>query len=106
MRHFSSTLSCLLVLAGTARSQEEVAPKFRLTVNQVIVPVVVTDAKGHRVTGLKANDFEILEDGAPQKILSPSVGGEIVTPATAPGVAAVSAPAATPAPATNFTPDT
>jgi VWFA-related protein len=71
---------CLLVLAGAARPQEDSATKFRLTVNQIVVPVVVTDAKGHRVTGLKAEDFEVLEDGAPQKILSFSMGGEAVTP--------------------------
>ena len=74
---------CLLVLAGSARGQEEAAPKFHLTVNQVTVPVVVTDAKGHRVAGLKMEDFDLLEDGSPQKILSFAVGGEAVTPAPA-----------------------
>jgi VWFA-related protein len=38
----------------------------------------------------------VLEDGAPQKILSFSTGGEAVTPATAPDPAAGSTPAATP----------
>ncbi|HVR40710.1 MAG TPA: VWA domain-containing protein, partial [Thermoanaerobaculia bacterium] len=32
------------------------------------VDVVVTDAKGNRVTGLTKNDFELLEDGKPQPI--------------------------------------
>jgi len=79
---------CLLVLAGVARPQADTAPKFHLTVNQVVVPVVVTDAKGHRVTGLKVEDFEVLEDGVPQKILSFSLGGEPVAASVA-----VSAPA-------------
>jgi VWFA-related protein len=79
MRSFPVTvLCCLLVLAGGARAQDSVE-KFRLTVNQVVVPVVVTDAKGHRISGLKAEDFELREDGAPQKILSFSMGGEAVT---------------------------
>src|SRR5277367_4910369 len=79
MRIFLVMIVCrLLVLAGGADTQEESAAKFRLTVNQIVVPVVVTDAKGHRVSGLRAEDFEVLEDGAPQKILSFSMGGEAV----------------------------
>jgi VWFA-related protein len=82
MRHFPVMVVCyLLILAGVARTQEDSAAKFRLTVNQIVVPVVVTDGQGHRATGLKAEDFEVLEDGAPQKILSFSMGGEAVTPA-------------------------
>ena len=37
-------------------------------VRVVNVDVVVTDKAGHRVTGLTKDDFEILEDGKPQKI--------------------------------------
>ena len=43
-------------------------------VRQVLVPVVVTDKKGHYVTDLKASDFQIFEDGAPQKIVAFSSG--------------------------------
>jgi VWFA-related protein len=43
---------------------------IRVQVKQVLVPVVVTDRKGHHVTGLKANDFEVLEDGRPQKLIA------------------------------------
>ena len=43
-------------------------------VRQVLVPVVVTDKKGHYVTDLKASDFQIFEDGAPQKIVAFSGG--------------------------------
>ena len=41
---------------------------IRVDVRQVLVPVIVTDAKGHHVTGLKASDFHILEDGVAQEI--------------------------------------
>ncbi len=41
---------------------------IRVDVQQVLVPVVVTDKKGHHVTGLHAADFRILEDGVPQSI--------------------------------------
>jgi len=39
----------------------------------VVVPVVVTDNKGHRVPGLRQADFRILEDGVPQDIAAFSV---------------------------------
>ena len=41
---------------------------IRITVNLVQVDAVVTDSKGHHVTNLKPEDFEILEDGRPQTI--------------------------------------
>jgi VWFA-related protein len=64
-------LPMLPVLFAAAQEQ-----KFRTDVNQVLVPVVVTDEKGHRVANLHAEDFELLEDGAAQKILSFSAGTE------------------------------
>jgi VWFA-related protein len=36
----------------------------------VLVDVVITDGHGHAVHGLKAEDFQILEDGKPQTIVS------------------------------------
>ncbi len=41
---------------------------IRITVNLVQVDAVVTDSKGQQITELKPEDFEILEDGRPQKI--------------------------------------
>jgi VWFA-related protein len=43
---------------------------IRVDVQQVLVPVVVTDKKGHYVPGLHASDFRIFEDGVPQEIAS------------------------------------
>jgi VWFA-related protein len=43
---------------------------IRLDVQQVLVPVVVTDKKGHHVSGLHASDFRIFEDGVRQEIAS------------------------------------
>src|SRR5215469_8426396 len=43
---------------------------IRVNVRQVLVPVVVTDKKGHSVGGLTPSDFQIAEDGAPQEIVS------------------------------------
>ena len=39
-------------------------------VDLVLVPVTVTDAGGHAVTGLAKNDFTLAEDGRPQPIVS------------------------------------
>ncbi len=41
---------------------------FRVEVNYVEVDALVTDASGNPVVNLTANDFDLLEDGKPQKI--------------------------------------
>ncbi|HEY0284689.1 MAG TPA: VWA domain-containing protein, partial [Vicinamibacterales bacterium] len=43
-------------------------PTFKVSVNFVDVDVTVTDAEGKFVTGLTPADFELFEDGKPQKI--------------------------------------
>jgi len=43
-------------------------PTFRVDINFVEVDAVVTDAQGQFVRGLSQQDFEILEDGKPQRI--------------------------------------
>lgn len=66
--------------AGGAKGQDAPQvgrPVIRVDVREVLVPVVVTDAKGHHVTGLKASDFRVQEDGVEQDIKS------FVTAATA-----------------------
>src|SRR5712691_11390876 len=55
--------------SGTAWSQES-PPTFPARVEQVTVDVVVTDKKGEPVTGLKKEDLEVYENGAPQTIVS------------------------------------
>jgi VWFA-related protein len=42
-------------------------PVFRTGIDTVRVDVIVTDRQGNPVTDLKLEDFEILEDGKPQK---------------------------------------
>jgi VWFA-related protein len=48
--------------------EQSAGPVIRVTVDLVQVDAVVTDSQGRHVTGLKPEDFEILEDGRPQKI--------------------------------------
>jgi VWFA-related protein len=45
-------------------------PTIRVDVQQVLVPTFVTDKKGHSVGGLRAADFQLLEDGVAQEIAS------------------------------------
>src|ERR1041384_1854731 len=42
---------------------------LKTTVRQVLLDVVVTDGKNHPITGLRQEDFLVLEDGEPQKIV-------------------------------------
>ena len=41
---------------------------FQTEVNYVDVDTIVTDAEGHFVPGLTRDDFEVFEDGKPQKV--------------------------------------
>src|SRR5215469_13086371 len=41
---------------------------FHVSVNLVQIDAIVTDSKGQHVRGLKAENFEVFEDGKPQKI--------------------------------------
>ncbi|HKR62785.1 MAG TPA: VWA domain-containing protein [Thermoanaerobaculia bacterium] len=56
---------CLLA-AAAAMGQQTLSESIEVRV--VNVEVVVTDKAGHRVVGLGRDDFELFEDGIPQKI--------------------------------------
>src|ERR1035438_1011630 len=58
----------LVIASWSLLAQQE--PTIRVDVQQVLVPVVVTDKKGHHVSGLRASDFQIFEDGVQQEIAS------------------------------------
>ncbi|SPE37322.1 von Willebrand factor, type A [Candidatus Sulfopaludibacter sp. SbA6] len=48
--------------------QDDPGTRIRVSVNEVIVPVTVTDDKGRFVSNLEAKDFRILDEGQPQRI--------------------------------------
>src|SRR5215472_8672907 len=59
--------------AATAQAQEGAAPDplvIRTQVRQVLVPFVVIDQHGRHVTGLKASDVQVSEDGNPERIVA------------------------------------
>jgi VWFA-related protein len=55
-------------LASQQPGDATAVPVIRVTVDLVQVDAVVTDSQGHHIANLKPEDFEILEDGKPQKI--------------------------------------
>lgn len=50
---------------------------IKVDVNQVLVPVVVTDKRGHSITGLAADDFKVFEDGEPQRLTAFSTENDL-----------------------------
>ena len=72
------TRYCALLLLATVvifqspvlHGQQSQAPEvtFQVEVNYVDVDVVVTDDQGNFVTNLSRDDFEVFENGRPQKI--------------------------------------
>ncbi len=82
MRHLAALLLPLAASAPLAAQQRPerpadaqtaapvAAPTFPSQVEQVVVDVVVADERHRPVTGLKATDMTVLEDGVPQTIVS------------------------------------
>ena len=66
----AGVLLLLLALAGGAAPAEEqrVVPRFRSGVDLVKVTATVRDAEGRLVGDLTRDDFEVFEDGRPQRI--------------------------------------
>jgi VWFA-related protein len=67
MKRFLIAAAVLGIAAAVAIAQQQ-QPTFRAGVNLVRVDVIVTDKQGAPVTDLKASDFDVFEDGRPQKI--------------------------------------
>lgn len=49
-------------------AQSSQSPSIKVQVNEVIVPITVTDEKGRFVSDLDEKDFQIFDEGKPQKI--------------------------------------
>src|SRR5262249_9073796 len=55
---------------GQDQSPQKPDEVLRIRSNEVRLDIVVKDRKGHVVKDLNASDFELLEDGVPQRIQS------------------------------------
>jgi hypothetical protein len=75
---------CLRASHAQTPGQEEAAKNrvLRVNVSLVLLNVAVTDDKGNYVTGLHPSDFEIFEDGIPQKIANFGEGNGPQQPVT------------------------
>jgi VWFA-related protein len=81
-------------LMASVKSQENPVPKsdsaqketrqrnvkFRIAVDEVRIDAVVMDKTGRQITNLKADDFEIYQDGKPQKIISCTYINDYIAP--------------------------
>lgn len=63
-----TTLLNFGALPAAQTPQPSPSVTFQVEVNYVDVDAVVTDEQGHFIEDLKMEDFEILEDGKPQKV--------------------------------------
>src|SRR5208282_3766759 len=75
----ASTLAAIMAVPSVLRAQETTSEipsvTIRASTRLVLVDVVVTDKKGQPITGLKAEDFTVEENGKKQKIASFSPPG-------------------------------
>src|SRR5262245_11213542 len=79
MKQFVSLLILVSITLGAiapvlAQQQQQPAPDdvVRITTNLVQIDAVVTDKNGNQIKDLSASDFEVFQDGNPQKIVSVS----------------------------------
>ena len=79
-----STAPSSEVSPAKAEEQGSTLTTFRVNTQAVAVDIVVTDAKGHPVKGLKREDFLVSEDGSDQKIRSFHEYGQELPKDTAP----------------------
>jgi len=68
MRIGLSAAALLLPIIGLAGEGQQPVPPFTASSDLVVVPAVVVDKKGAIVPGMKAEDFQVFEDGRPVEI--------------------------------------
>jgi VWFA-related protein len=90
LARWAVTVLVLTPLALAGQQQDQRKPDFKSRVELVTTDVVVRDKSGQFLSDLKIGDFEVLEDGVPQKLVSFSMthGGRTYN---------ISAPTAAPA---------
>jgi len=65
----TAALACsIFVLAKSKDKEDSSEVKFTARSELVLIPTLVTDKSGNHITGLKKEDFTVLENGAEQKV--------------------------------------
>jgi VWFA-related protein len=77
--------SCAFSAAQQANDPQAAPYSLEVNVNRVLVPVVVRDKQGHTVSGLKQEDFQVLDNGKPHPISSFQIEQRGVPATSAPG---------------------
>ncbi len=99
MKRYRCLLALLSFFFPNSNAPGQADPsRFRVQVVLVEVNVAVTDAKGNYVTGLRPEDFQIVEDKIPEKIATfeeGNVAPRVVVGHGAPSGSAASGPATT-----------
>ncbi len=67
-RRAGSVAVIMLLLTGPAAPQQQQPTNIKVQVNEVIVPVTVTDDRGRFVEDLEARDFHVFDQGQEQRI--------------------------------------
>ena len=73
---FPLLLIALVTGSFVGSAAQETETKIRVEVDMVQLNVAVMDSKGNYVTGLRPSDFEVIEDGIPQKVATFAEGNE------------------------------
>jgi len=69
-------LAVFLLCPGAGTMAQEGESRILVIVNMVQLNVAVTDNKGNYITGLRPQDFAVLEDGIPERIATFGEGNE------------------------------
>jgi hypothetical protein len=69
-RRFRPLLACLLIFAVQAHGQQSPSPEttIRVETSEVLVPTLVEMPSGEIVYGLGPTDFQLTDNGVPQKL--------------------------------------
>jgi VWFA-related protein len=73
---FLLLLIAVVIASFQEATAQETETKIRVEVDMVQLNVAVMDSKGNYVTGLRPSDFEVVEDGIPQKVATFAEGNE------------------------------
>jgi len=84
------SVAVFLPVCAAALAQNQSPTVIRIDVNLVQVDAVVTDSKNKHISNLKAEDFEVLQDGKPQTItnfsyIASGIAPPVITPSPSNG---------------------